>query len=92
MENEKIKVKMTAHAFNAFMQRAGIFGVDNAIDNLKSLSYGNLDESRGGVYLNFPFIGGQMPLAKEEDHYVAKTFVKTFGTDKGKEVKVEYIF
>ena len=92
MENEKIKVKMTAHAFNAFMNRAGISGIDNAMDNLNSLSYGNLDESRGGTYLNFPFIGGQMPLAREDNYYVAKTFVKTFGTDKGKEVKVEYVF
>jgi len=84
---------MTAHAFNAFMQRAGIVNIDSAIDNLRNnLSYGNLAESCHGTYLNFPFIGAQMPLATEEDHYVAKTFVKTFGTFKGKEVKVEYIF
>jgi hypothetical protein len=93
MQDKKITVKMKAHAFNAFMERAGIGNIDSAIDILrKNLSFGNLAENNNEVYLNFPFAGCQMPLVREEGHYVAKTFVKTFGTDKGKEVKIEYIF
>ena len=93
MKEKKIKVKATAHAFNNLVERAGIGSVDSAIDELrKSLSYGNLMDNGHMAYLNFPIIGAQMPLAKEDDHYVAKTFYRAFGTNKGEEVKIEYIF
>lgn len=92
MENKRIKVKVTAHMFDAFMHRTGISDVDDSLNKLGTLSYGNLVENSNGIYLNFPLVGGQIPLAREDDHYVAKTFYKTFGTDKGKEVKVEYIY
>ena len=93
MKEKKIKVKVTAHAFNAFMERTGIGSVDDAIGNLRSsLSYGNLMDNGFDAYLNFPGVGGQMPLVRKDDYYVAKTFYRTFGTDRGENVEIEYIF
>jgi hypothetical protein len=93
MRERNIKVKITAHAFNAFMERAGIHDIDSAIDSLrKNLPHGNLVESKNGAYLNLPLIGAQMALARENGHYVAKTFYKTFGTGRGENVNVEYVY
>ena len=92
MKDRKIKVRLSVHAFERLVNRSGIASSGSFIENMReALSYGKLEDRRNGLYLNFPLIGGQMALEEEGDHYVATTFMKSFGTYKGKDVNVEYL-